>query len=318
MDPSADLLVLIEVFTMDPNPPGRFKPVIHLRTLSSANGDPHPCAREAQLSIDEVKNYDMEWSYTIQIQGAFLGILLVPPALDYFEEAEGEPRLIIWNWRTGVLFANLYWEGLQSFAFLDDCRIILAHIRPLAGWPALTTTTFCTADHQPMLDKEPRNHTTFLYPPLHTHNRVYEMTIRTDPASSWSPPVDQTTGLFHMTTEDRIYVISIWMFTDAIDSPTVQCITRSEILRHAALEDPEDMNTGTRTISWRDWGPHGSRIWSNEVVSDDWVGYVYGTRWIHPRFIPDENGDVRMVIVVRDFSHVAVNHAKQAKPDFGT
>jgi hypothetical protein len=193
----------------------------------------------------------------------------------------------------------------------------LAHICSPTGCPALTTTSFCILDQQPMLFKESRSHTTFLYPPLHSHNRVYEMNIRTDPASSWIPPVDQTTVPFHVSAEDRIYIVSIWMFTDAIDSPTVQCISRSEILRHASIEDPEHMGNVNQTISWEDWGPHGSRIWSNEVVSDDWIGYVYGTRWIHSRFITDENDETRMEIIVRDFSPVAVKHAKQAKTDRG-
>lgn len=130
----------------------------------------------------------MEWSSTIQIQGAFLGIMLAPPAMHDLEEVAGESRLVIWNWHTGILFVHMLWEGLESFAFLDDHTIMFAHIRSESqnGHPALTITNFCTPDQEPMLDQVARNHITFLYPALHSNNRVYEMRIRTDPAPYWS------------------------------------------------------------------------------------------------------------------------------------
>ncbi|KAH8998839.1 hypothetical protein EDB86DRAFT_2910402 [Lactarius hatsudake] len=123
MDPSQDLLVMIENFR---NAPELCR--IHLRSLST--GEKHPMARStgAVEHTLAVPNIVLDhWTYSIRICEDYVGILFMEPF-----EGMNDSELVVWSWRTGVRKLMALSTSISSFVFLGDNFILASTTTPPA------------------------------------------------------------------------------------------------------------------------------------------------------------------------------------------
>lgn len=325
MDPGANLLILLEVVPTDQATPHRNSSHIHLVTMS--DGAPHPEARCPELKI-AIEHYTQHWTYTIQTHGDYLGILYAPSP---HVRSQSTYQLAIWNWRLGLVLARMSGNDIESFAFLDSRRFIVARIPPFEDQdvefddmqPYLELYSFVDVLDQPMPEQIPRILGILRYPTTGTGISSFDLTIRTDPASTWNPPESPSVP-FHIANKNRIFIIQFYLDTVPHPRPIMHCIHISTLLELANRLEVESLQVQQDEIidvPWEDWGPHGSRMWIDQVVSRNWVCYVYGSRWISFRIVRSKGGQPSLRITLRDFSTLGVRHGalmKQLAASTGT
>ncbi|EJU02425.1 hypothetical protein DACRYDRAFT_116112 [Dacryopinax primogenitus] len=262
---------------------------IHLRQLD--NLQPHPLAEQS------IVTYDLKWDYlpmgwtihSIQIAGDFLGVLFDPRSF-----VDGD-KIVIWNWRTGKVVAELpstRLVGLDSFALLSS-RILIV---PDARGGSINVFLLDPSTSCPVRLK------CFALPRLAVDRRMERILCRSDPVSSAIPvssPLPRTpeqhyklspTPVYQMEGNARLlcFMINIWKFdADVID--TLHLFTP---LSTFLPSSSADLTSGEiKYIAWKDWGPKQTRVLGVPILSrNPFVTFIHGHRFVMANHDVDEAG----------------------------
>ncbi|KIL71782.1 hypothetical protein M378DRAFT_155391 [Amanita muscaria Koide BX008] len=270
IDPGQDLLVILEEPLRQQND-HRYR--VHFRALST--GQPHRLASGTQPLTHEEQRGNHS-SYSIQTCGDVVGILIE-------SHNSRETEVVLWNWKTGQLLANIVSdEDITAMVFLSERYIMLGVLHGELGsiQPRLVAIDFIAepAERRKLEDTEK----TFIFclPALAETADAFRVDVRTDPAATWQPdsklPVPFFTSPNH-----RLYVITLLIATERNFVRTVQlCALGNTFL--SLIERFTGQNTAY--FNWRTWGPEGTRMTVLQFVpSQTWVCYVYGTRYVSAR-----------------------------------
>ncbi|TFK42125.1 hypothetical protein BDQ12DRAFT_599035 [Crucibulum laeve] len=268
IDPSQDLLVLIE-------PPSwsvvaadhlhRF----HLRTMST--GERHPLAPQDAVFSHMQRDQDLMLSYSIQISGDYVGVLL-----HRFEVSDNE--LMIWDWKKGQAKVNILGDEVRSFQFLSDKHFIVCLTPMFEAVPTLAVFDIDSVSSERHTLDEIKSTFTLHYPGIRDEHMAFECQLRCDPAPSWRPSHDLKVP-FSVDTENRIFIMSLWAhFQDTGMHCFISFIPRSTFERCLSAVQNKQHEAD---FQWQDWSPNGSRmIRSGFQHSMVWVTYVYGSRFV--------------------------------------
>ncbi|KAK2461640.1 hypothetical protein APHAL10511_006103 [Amanita phalloides] len=266
MDPAQDLLIIVEQPQWQPNDRSYR---IHLRALST--GQIHPLG-----SGSRVLSHEQQWrdhvTYSIQTCGDTLAILL-----DSHEFNETE--VVLWNWKTGQVLANIVSDDIKSISFLSDRHLILGILRMSIILeklePNLVVVDFIAEGPERRWMDTLENACTFRFPSLADTATALDIEVRSDPAPTWAPDSNLSVPFF-IARYKRLYVITLLMHTGA-NFPTTLVLYAIGNTFLSLIERPAGMKTAL--FDWDTWGPDGSRMTISPFPqSSTWVCYVYGTR----------------------------------------
>jgi hypothetical protein len=276
--------------------PAGFASRVHL--LALADGAPLRAPLEAAPPW-----FSPAWSYTLQIAGDLLGVLYELPRVGM--DVLGMPYLAVWDWRSGVQLMSLAAPDVASFAFIDERHVLVGREPPDGVEPPSLDIL--------VLGGDPLTRAcTLAYPALAPGCVAGDLLIRTDPAVGWAPP-RAARAPFHVAGDERVLLV-----TFRVDSPTlphprpiVHCVPRRALLAAIAT------HSGGAQVSWAAWAPAHTRLWADEVLSDTWVCYVFGARWVSARVRRTGAGVARLRVWLRDFSGAGVRATRALEPGEG-
>lgn len=276
MDPSQQLLAIIQK-------PARSNVnnemiQIHLRSLFT--GASHPAAHDPAVLTHTPEG--IRHSFTIQISSVFLGILFESRDELYHE-------LVIWNWQTGAIEMWMSGTEIASFQFLSDRHVLVGYVMPLLNVnqlgapprePRLVVVDFLVAAPEKVEAKRADFVCSFHFPILAQWAIPLAVSIRSDPAPSWTPHRDLQVP-FYTSRDERLFVVTFWA-ADGGNVRTILLFTlTSSLFAHIETLQPGEKK---RRFAWGDWGPMGSRMMMAPTGhSDTWVCYVHGTKFVSPR-----------------------------------
>ncbi|CDZ97397.1 hypothetical protein [Phaffia rhodozyma] len=219
MDPSQDLLVLIQVYTPSfngrPLIPRRLSYRLHFFNLTSFA--PHP----------EAKEHVVDWPFTLvesRIRvSPFVSVMDSNVMLDaqsrFRDRAQG--GAVIWNWRTGVIVSSLPTsneDSIQSVAFIGPDLLLTAVCNTSDEAASMELYTFNSA-HQPPANEpnpeapQPIRLAVFELPQMEQPPEI--MSIRLDPAPAVGdvvPPFSEGPGrtpMFQADGAERLVVLDL-------------------------------------------------------------------------------------------------------------
>ncbi|KAJ6599108.1 hypothetical protein DFH09DRAFT_1130142 [Mycena vulgaris] len=256
MDLSQNMLLVVEFSAP------KKSAIVHIFSLQT--GRPHPLARTPSLSrpIDVLGPS----SFQIRILGDYIGILV--------EDDEEAVELLVWEWKTGNIKKHIRGDDMTSFAFLDNCRLLIAAIsadlqpelRVVDIDGDITVMTGYFSFRLPALSR-----------PLQDITDI-DMMIQTEPATSWSAD-DNLDEPFTVSHTDRLFVVSLRRFeTFQATEPTFMLYFLLSTLLDLMGNPPD--GKGDRRIRWDNWGRRGTRMLRVSQLPDPWVCFVYGQRCI--------------------------------------
>lgn len=254
---------------------------LHLHTLS---GEHHPLTAVPQITR-VVAGLDADFSFLIQICGSHLAILFYDQL-----NASSQNSFVVWNWRTGHqqivsnlspvtcftidFFCNQYihTSEFQSFAFMTEDLILAAILRSDME-PTLQVLRVSAAYLNPVRSVADIPFVCELQYPELQGNLEYFL-IRAEPTPTWRPPADLKVP-FYSSRKEFIFTISTRIISGDTHESTVLFVPLSTLL----LEVERSHAVHRRVVSWRAWGPSGTRMMCREP-SETWVCYTYGMKFI--------------------------------------
>ncbi|KAJ3746332.1 hypothetical protein DFH05DRAFT_1484752 [Lentinula detonsa] len=270
MDPSQDLLVLIELPQWSAGRMDR-PHRIYMRSMSTATK--HPLTTGSGLI--EHSFYDPNTSYSIKIS---LDVLAI------FFHATNNPSVnefVIWEWKTGHKKLHLVGDEFGSFCLLSERHVLLSLISELPdGYDQaeLLVVDFEQEDYHKKTIVDITHGFKLSLPVFHSSVLLRSFAISSDPSPSWAPQSDLKAP-FHASQDAKIFVASIWVQKDALRH-LILLIPQNTLLRHKNLLGPISNES---TLAWEAWGPQGSRMtekFSRNPSFEVWACHVYGTRFI--------------------------------------
>ncbi|KIK52146.1 hypothetical protein GYMLUDRAFT_180465 [Collybiopsis luxurians FD-317 M1] len=270
MDPSQDLLVLIEI---PRRLVGAMSPFyhIHLQTMSTATK--HPLAANSGLIPHLRPSFDPSTVYSIQISSEFLGILFHGGAILPNE-------FVIWEWKTGTKKLHLQSDDLLSFCFLSERHVLFSLITD-AGVFELLVVDFEEEDSEKKDYSQIKNGIKFAIPRLAPLVTSLMFTIRSDPSPRWAPHSDLEAPFYASHSDEKLFVASLWLRKANVRHLTL-VLTQSAFLSHLDSLGPI---LDLPTIPWEDWGPQATRLDESYRLNpafDTWACYIYGTKLVLP------------------------------------
>ncbi|KAG7450677.1 uncharacterized protein BT62DRAFT_529398 [Guyanagaster necrorhizus] len=258
MDPSQDLLVLIETSRWGRNPNPSFQ--LHLWSMSSGKAHVYasvPVLKHAQ----KVPDHGM--SYTIQVSGDYLGV--------EFNGNNAPKELVVWNWKTGRKELYLTGNEICSFAFLTENHILVAVSNNTEL--CLFIVDFIAESSEQTRINDVTYHLALRLPDLHPSTTLVSLTVRCDPSPTW--PNQDDSILFHVHPDEILY-------------PVALCTAQGNhimifIPRRILLAQLHHLYVGTKEVEWSAWGPQGTRIldcWNQANVSLVWACNTFGSRFV--------------------------------------
>ncbi|PCH44829.1 hypothetical protein WOLCODRAFT_139276 [Wolfiporia cocos MD-104 SS10] len=299
IDPSQDLLVVIEKPPTDGNPI-----LIHLRKLFM--DEPHPCAKSPGVLSHNPQG--IEHTYTIDVCEDLLGVLFDPAPESDFE-------IVVWNWKTGVRQFWCHDRHIMSFTFLSNREILLGLVcrshqtkETREQIPMLVVVDVRDAYTQQLASDNVDFLCEFHFPRLAAGTEPSELAICAKPAPSpHARPHMQVP--FYPSNHDRLLVMTLWAFSDDIEISTMLFVLSSAILSHVrSLQGRKG-----HCFHWEEWGPENSRLM--QVPHDPfslWVRYACGTKFISAPSRDGTNG-----VQIFDFNPLPIRRwlAKRLEAD---
>ncbi|KAH6916880.1 hypothetical protein BKA70DRAFT_1250852 [Coprinopsis sp. MPI-PUGE-AT-0042] len=313
IDPSQDLLVLIQAPVWS-HSQQETTHTLHLMSLESAPGEPHPLAHDDKTLQHVIDFRDLGLSYIISISGEYVALLIST-------RHSGENEFIIWNWRTGEKKLVLVDDRIRTFSFLSDQYVLLGTLllpedegdtdeeeEADGTKPNLVAVDFQKEGNSPRRITDLETGVSFRYAPLQASTFLNVMEVRSDPAPGWSPRFDVDVP-FHLARNHRMYVVSLW-----VQAPSgVRClmlfIPWNTFMKR--LQTRQNSEEKTSIYQWDEWGPDGSRlVISPHPHSNVWVCYVYGMRYVSLEADISSTNE-SLVCRVYDFNPVGLRRALQ-------
>lgn len=134
------------------------------------------------------------------------------------------------------------------------------------------------------------------------------MEIRADPSPSFAPHPDLPVP-FHLSRNNRIYVITLWFQVQHGEIKSLVLFVPSKTLLDVVQSAEKGISDGIQNVPWDAWGPDGTRMMiSNHPRSHVWVCFVYGTKYVGLE--QPESGDTKAWCRVYDFTDLPVRRGK--------
>ncbi|KZT72794.1 hypothetical protein DAEQUDRAFT_722413 [Daedalea quercina L-15889] len=303
IDPAQNLLVAIQ---MPDSPTSVFH--VHLRDIYTSaphSAAPNPAVLTLQPEGPQV-------SYTIQISGDYLGVLVL-------SANEISHEVVIWNWKTGVCKLRYIGRTLETFTFLSERHVLLGLTkRPLdqdelrvlraAEEPNLMVVDFLASSGELTNLEEAEFVCAFHYPAMLNHAVPLGLTVRSDPAPNWAPHPDSTAP-FYTARGDRLLVITFTVYS-ILDGHTqlLLFVRTSSLLAHVeALRDETK-----HRFRWDEWGPSQTRMMrAPRTHSGVWVCYVFGMKFVTSKKLRGKP----KYIEVYDFNQFAGDRRAMPEPE---
>ncbi|KAF6766560.1 hypothetical protein DFP72DRAFT_866994 [Ephemerocybe angulata] len=312
MDPSQDLLVLLEKPGLD----GYSHDWVHrahFLSLEKNPGAPHPLAKGGPV-ISHAQNFmDPEMSYTIQVSGNLVGILI-------HTIQAGENEFLVWDWKSGERKLYLTGDEIRAFTFLSDQHVLLCVLDLFPVEDEDVEPTLVVVDIQRSGAGEPENilrldECIVLHcPPFQDTVGIASFGICADPSPTWRP--DEKSSIpFHLARDNRLYVVTLWIQVQNNALPLwVNLFIPSSTFMSVVKSTPKDAS-GPHSVSWEAWGQEGSRLMISDLPqSHTWVCYVYGTRYI--ALEPHQKGNEKVWCRVYDFNDLPIRRGQlNVKPE---
>lgn len=218
-----------------------------------------------------------------------------------------------------VFYQYITGDEARAFSFLSDTLVLFCVLnRAIDEEPKLAVVDFAqsTAAGEPQNILAMSEITFFGCPAFCDSAGIVEFGVRADPAPAWRPDA-QSNLPFHLSRNNRIYVVTLWIQVAVNVLPHwVNIFVPSKTLI-SALEDFSKVrkDSDDLTIPWERWGPHGTRLlMSNVPQSSVWVCYVYGTRYV--ALEPHQAGKDKVWCRVFDFNDLPTRRGVlDVKPD---
>ncbi|KAJ7102824.1 hypothetical protein C8R44DRAFT_808603 [Mycena epipterygia] len=259
MDPTQDLVVFLHV-DQYADEVGN----LVCRTMSSLQ--PHPLASAPKLSFD-LRN-DVLRRIFLQVADDTIGLLFRTSNLE-----EAPLRLVLFNWRTGVLLVDFadpqFPPFMADFAFLSPRAYILTCANNSAYLPGRPTGIgeiniykFDGTCHD-----DPTRVATLQLPQIDPKRSLYGMIAHSGPFCAGPVPG----APFSKSNDQRICVISL--VYDGSEFYSVY-------VHHRYLEKYLTNEGTPPTVPWDEWGPQNSRMLP--IRHRFWLRYVHGERVVCP------------------------------------
>ncbi|KAF7355188.1 F-box domain-containing protein [Mycena sanguinolenta] len=255
-DLSQDILLAVEVNSS--------VMVVHLFSLTT--GLPHPLARNSHLSRDFDEQSGpplLSCHFQIRIFGEYIGVMI-----ESFEVEE--TRLLVWEWKSGVMKKHLYSDDMTSFAFLDE------HLLLISAWNEFEPVLRILEIEGPV-ESSALSYFTFGLPHLSANvmdSHDIDMQIQTEPSPSWASDsfLDVPFTTRHL---DRLFVVSFgtWEPNRETHPSFLLCVRLSTLLNLRG-------NSPVDKLPWDQWGPCNTRMLRLPGLPDPWVCFVHGLRMV--------------------------------------
>lgn len=260
IDPSQDLIALVQCDDNFMNNSSYTD--VHIRTISS--NVKHPEASSPVLSTLTPSTIT---SAFIQIVDDVIGMM-------FWMEFEN-PRITIWNWKTGQVLDDRDGDNLPShisdFSFISNRAYMIT--RGIEGG-SIQIYTFGENQH------EITHVASLLLPPLKSRHLVH-CAIHTGPFVAKCLPNTP----FWTNQEERMYVLSMQYIQADPSVPSARprfflFFKNSTPLRYIR-KYREQGEANPIAVRWEEWGPRESRMLQHQVPYQ-WLRYVHGYRVVFP------------------------------------
>ncbi|KAG1834914.1 hypothetical protein DFJ58DRAFT_821238 [Suillus subalutaceus] len=260
IDPSQDLIALVQCDDDFVNNSSYTD--VHIRTISS--NVKHP---EASSPVIRTLTQSTMTSAFIQIVDDVIGMM-------FWMEFEN-PRITIWNWKTGQILVDRDGDDLPShisdFSFISN-RAYMITIRTDGG--SIQVFTFGEKQHEIV-------HVASLSLPPMKSTHLVHCTIHTGPFVARCLPNTP----FWTNQEERMYVLSVQYVQVDMNVPSARprfflFFKNNTPLRYIR-KYREQGETNPLEVPWEEWGPRESRMLHHQVPYQ-WLRYVHGYRVVFP------------------------------------
>lgn len=272
IDTSQDLIVALEIVGPIPNRTCN----VHLRTLMT--GEHHPMAA-VPFVTHLLSNMHEELIFLIQICGSRIAVLCQEHGDD------SNPRLVVWNWKSGQQKLFIQDTDLRSFSFVTEDLLLVGVIAVDRDEtpPRLDILSIDSFNEEIEEYKDVNYICGLEYPKMKAD--ILGMLIRSEPTPGWSPSQTIETPFF-FARSDRIFTITMRVSpeSNSTEECTVLIVPLSTIMTQVELA----RNTQKRTVPWTQWGPNGSYMLLRSP-SETWVCYGYGMKFI--QLLPWKKGN---------------------------
>ncbi|KAG1792330.1 uncharacterized protein HD556DRAFT_1528034 [Suillus plorans] len=260
IDPSQDLIAFVQ--SDDDLVNNSNYTAVHIRTISS--NVKHP---EASSPILRTLTPSIMTSAFIQIVDDVIGMM-------FWMELDN-PRITIWNWKTGQILVDRDGEDLPThisdFSFISNRAYMIT--RGIDGG-SIQVFTFGENQHEIV-------HVASLSLPLLESRHFVHCAIHTGPFVARCPPNTP----FWTNQEERMYVLSVDYIQMDPHIPRARpkfflFFKNSTPLRYIR-KYREQRETSPFEVPWEEWGPHESRMLRHQAPYQ-WLRYVHGYRVVFP------------------------------------
>lgn len=214
---------------------------------------------------------------------------------------------------------------IASFNFFTERHILVAVANhPMMNpqlphtEPALLLIDFLSAPKTPTNVQDIGFECAFHCPAMCPDSGTLAISLRSDPSPVWSPDPNLEVP-FHVSRQDRLFVLTLWVVEGAHVTGLLIFIPSSTI--SSKLRSLSTTDRGRR-FQWAEWGPEGTHVrLTPPGHSMVWVCYVYGTTFVAP-FRPGAGPGVILpqvpkMIQMLDFNQDAVKKQLQEGDEDG-
>jgi len=266
---------------------------IFLWTLST--GDPHPLTMGSHI-ITHVSTHNL-------VLRGKSGILICGDALAVlFDNAEfDEAEIVLWNWKTGNVLANIATEGITYMRFLSEKHIIFGILEEETE-PRLVVVNFTSQHPERRSLYETEGVFTFGFPTFSETANIVDLNIQSFPPPSWKPDPKLPVPFF-TAPHNRLYLVAILVQTSTGSYREVQLYA----LGSSFLSSVE--NAAGLNLDWHMWGPEGTRMMISPFsAADTWERYVYGTKYTSTRQPPGSHAEF---VHIYEFNQLGLKWSKK-------
>ncbi|KAF8190081.1 hypothetical protein BJ912DRAFT_878606, partial [Pholiota molesta] len=289
MDPTQDMIALLEEDGSPPSLTDARACRIHIRTISTDRA--HPLAHQDVLHFSIFP--DPERSAANDIWNVYLeiakNILVVVLHLDATWHAM---RVLVWDWITSdlivdssIAFDSLLPHPRFEFAILDStsCFVTSASDSGSIRLYKLVHLINAPAIHLATLH----------FPPIARGTGVIRVCTYAGPMEA--QPLSQTP--FMVNDEDRLHVLTVVYGHPNITSSKMNIFVHQRVFTKyisPQISSPEDYLP--LDIPWEQWGPPNTKIiYPARTEIDNWSRYIHGQRVVFPKHVNGANGGLEEV-----------------------
>ncbi|KAF9476574.1 hypothetical protein BDN70DRAFT_923207 [Pholiota conissans] len=328
MDPSQDMLVLMDdgVQSVESPDPGIRVVKIYIQSLSS--GDPHPLALHSPFQL-VIYRAEGSCSYIVHdlavyISGRTLALLFKTCAEGTEIRQILRSRVVIWDWISGqmVMDSSLCFDAEFEFSSREYVFGLFDSRTFFVASPAASGSIRIYKLSENCMSKmddisAPIHLATFHLPPLVPGSAIRRVEAYSGPIENCNPFDSLPKMPFLVNDDDRLHFLSL-LFEDIgrldIDPPHTEFL---QIFFHQRIFTKNTSYSDSPTpldVPWHEWGPENTRIVYPGFLNPYFPRYIHGQRAIFSGPTDHVGGEFDFSYTKRagilDFSLTAVSFAR--------